>query len=273
MSTPTIEREDVRDREKVRVEEEPLGGAETPRNGAGPQTPPSGRKSSKLRRIVLPILGALVLGAIAIGFNIWWQDAHYVSTDNAQVGGTPVPVGSMNAGRVSSIRAVVGAQVHQGDVLAQVELPTAVKTNQNGSPDLQFLGTADQFLDITAPINGVVIAVPAAVGATVAQGQAIVTLVDPTKLWVTANVDENKVPRLQLGQLADVHLDATGETVQGTVTELTPATAGVFSLLPQSNTTTNFTKVGQVVPVRIGVALGSRAGLLGSSAEVKIHVA
>jgi multidrug resistance efflux pump len=265
--TPTIGREDVR------VEEEPLGGAETPPNGAGPRTPPAARRSSRLRRLVLPVLGATLVAAIAVGYNIWWQNAHYVSTDNAQVGGQPVPVGSMSAGRVSSIRAVVGAAVHQGDVLAQVELPTAVRTYQNGSPDLQFLGSADTFVDVSSPINGVVISVPGAVGSSVAQGQAIVTLVDPANMFVTANVDENKVSRVQIGQLADVHLDAANEDVQGTVTQLTPATAGVFSLLPQSNTTTNFTKVSQVVPVRIGLALGNRPGLLGSSAEVKIHVA
>ncbi len=262
-SAPTVEREQA-----------PVPAPPAP-DGRGPAAAaklPEGKRPGRLRRIILPILVLLLLGAIAVGFNIWYQDAHFVATDNAQVGGQPVNVGPMSAGRVSNVRTVVGAAVHQGDILAQVELPTAVKTYQNGQPDLQFLGTADQFVDITAPINGVVIAVPGAVGSTVSQGQTVVTLIDPANLWVNANVDETKAARLRIGQEADVHLDALNQDVVGKVTQLTPATAGSFSLLPQSNTTTNFTKVGQVVPVRIGVELSNRAGMYGSSAEVKIHV-
>ncbi|HEX6512156.1 MAG TPA: HlyD family efflux transporter periplasmic adaptor subunit [Chloroflexota bacterium] len=255
--------------------------AEAPSNGKSaeevllaPTGQPIPRRGGRLRRI-LPPLGLVVLAIIGvIAFNIWWQSGHYVSTDNAEVGGQLVPVGSMNAGRVVSIRAAVGAPVHEGDVLARVELPTAVKTSQNGTPDLEFLGAADQVADVKSPVNGFVAAVPSAVGATVAQGTPIVTLLDPNQVWITANVNENDVARLQIGQAADVHLDALNKTVPGVVRELTPATAGAFSLLPQSNTTTNFTKVSQVVPVRIGVeSLAGNPGLLGSSAEVKIRVA
>lgn len=259
---PTIEREEA----AAQPPQPPDGHAPT-----GPAA--SSRKPSRVRRIVLPILAVLLVVVVIFGVNIYWQDAHYVATDNAQVNGQPVNVGPLSAGRISSVRTIVGANVRQGDILAQVELPTAVRQYQNGTPDLQFLGSADQFVEITSPINGVVIAVPGAVGSTVSQGQTIVTLIDPMKLWVTANVDETKASRLQIGQDAEVHLDAANQDVVGKVTELTPATAASFSLLPQSNTTTNFTKVGQVVPVRIGVELGNRPGLLGSSAEVKIRVA
>jgi len=241
--------------------------------GSAPTAPGTQKPKRNLRRIILPIL-AVALAAIGIfGFNLWYQNAHYVSTDNAQVGGQPVQVGSMNAGRVSALHAAVGAAVKQGDLLAQIETPSAIKTLQNGQPELDFLGPADQLVDVRSPMNGVVIAVPSAIGATVSQGQALVTLMDPNQLWVTANVDENQVARLQVGQEADVHIDALNETVPGSVSELTPATAQVFSLLPQSNTTTNFTKVAQVVPIRIAVQVTNAPGLLGSSAAVKIHVA
>ncbi|MBV9119983.1 MAG: efflux RND transporter periplasmic adaptor subunit [Chloroflexi bacterium] len=231
------------------------------------------RRRRNLRRILVPVLVVVVLIAASVGFNIYWQSAHYVSTDNAQVGGQPVPVGSMNAGRVTAVRVAVGDTVQQGQLLAQVELPTTVRQLQNGAPDLEFVGAADQRVNITAPLRGVVIAVPAAVGATVSQGQAIVTLLDPTQMWVTANIDENQMSRLKVGQDVEVHMDALNQTLPGTISQLTPATASVFGLLPQSNTTTNFTKVAQVVPIRIAVDMGEQPGLLGSSAEVKIHVA
>ncbi|MHB8620222.1 MAG: efflux RND transporter periplasmic adaptor subunit [Chloroflexota bacterium] len=238
-----------------------------------PETPPEPKARRSRRRILVPLAVVVVLVAAAAGFDLYWQGAHYVSTDNAQVAGQPVSVGSLNAGRVVAVRTTVGATVRRGDVLARVELPSKVRTLQNGTPELRFLGAADQRVNITSPMNGVVIAVPAAVDATVSQGEPLVTLIDPAQLWVTANIDENQVSRLRVGQRAEVHLDALNATLSGQVVQLTPATAAVFGLLPQSNTTANFTKVDQVVPVRIAVNLGNKPGLLGSSASVSIRVA
>jgi len=61
--------------------------------------------------------------------------------------------------------------------------------------------------------------------------------------------------------------------VMGKVEAVTPATAGVFSILPASNTSGNFTKVTQLVPVRVSVNLGNQPLLLGANVEVKIRVA
>ncbi len=244
-------------------------------DGAVSDETPAATKPKRpgLRRVLVPIVVVLAVAAGAVGYNLYWQGVHYVSTDNAQVAGQPVSVGSMNAGRVAAVYTSVGASVHRGDVLAHVAVPTQVRTFQNGAPDLDFLGASDDHVDVTSPMDGVVIAVPGAVGATVGQGQALVTLIDPTQLWVTANVDENQASRLRIGQEAEVHLDALNATVVGHVSELTPATASVFGLLPQANTTANFTKVAQVTPVRVAVDLQNGPGLLGSSAEVKIRVA
>jgi multidrug resistance efflux pump len=118
-----------------------------------------------------------------------------------------------------------------------------------------------------------VIAVPAAVGASVAAGQPVVTIVDPTELWVNANIEENNVGRLKVGQSVQVHIDGFNEDVVGRVEAITPATASSFSLLPANNSSGNFTKVTQLVPVRISVNLVGRPALLGSSAEVKVRVA
>ena len=68
--------------------------------------------------------------------------------------------------------------------------------------------------------------------------------------------------------------DALGTDVTGRVESITPATANSFSLVPPSNTSGNFTKVTQLVPVRIAVnASNTSSVLLGSSVEVKIQVA
>jgi multidrug resistance efflux pump len=252
----------------LEVSAEPI----TPVIDTVPEAAPHAAKSSRIRFILAPVLLLLVAGIVAFTFNVYWQGSHYVSTDNAQVMGQPVSVGSMSAGRIVSISVHVGDRVHQSDLLAQVALPSQIGLAQNGAPKYDFLGASDTQVAVKSPIDGVVIAVSGAVGATVAQGTPIVTLVDPAHMWVTANVDEAQYARLRVGQQADIHLDSLDSSVVGHVQELTPATASIFGLLPQANTTTNFTKVGQVVPVRIELELGDRPALLGSSAEVKIRV-
>jgi multidrug resistance efflux pump len=197
----------------------------------------------------------------------------YVSTDNAQLTGQPIQVGSMNAGRVEAIFPTVGSRVHRGDVLAQVALPTQIGIAQNGQPKMGFLGAGDTQVDVQAPVDGVVIAIPVGVGATVAAGQGIVTLVDPSQLWVNANIDETNFVRVRMGQSVQVHVDASNTDIPGKVVAITPATAQTFSLLPSSNSSGNFNKVTQLVPVRIAVNLGDEPALLGTSVEVKIRVA
>ena len=70
-----------------------------------------------------------------------------------------------------------------------------------------------------------------------------------------------------------VHIDALNADVPGKVEAVTPATANTFSMLPSSNASGNFTKVTQLVPVRIGVNVCNQPLLLGANVEVKIRVA
>jgi len=235
--------------------------------------PRAGSRRRLLRRIVLPLASFVVLVAAAVGFSGWRESQLYVSTDNAQLSGEPVAVGSMNAGRLDSLAVRIGDRVSRGTVLARVSLPSVVGIAQNGQPKFDFLGSADTRVEVQSPIGGVVIATPVAVGASVQAGQAIVSVVDPSQLWVNANIDETSIERVQVGQPVSVHVDALGADVPGSVEAITPATAQTFSLLPSNNGSGNFNKVVQLVPVRIRVLLGNQPALLGTSVEVKIRVA
>jgi multidrug resistance efflux pump len=223
--------------------------------------------------VLLPVLAVIVILGLVIGFNAWREGVMYVSTDNAQLSGQPVQVGSMNAGKVDSIVPNIGDTVHKGDVIAQVALPSQVGVSQGGQPKMGFLGAGDTHVDVTAPVDGIVIAEPVAVGATVAAGSPIVSVMDPSQLWVNANIEETNIARVKVGQPVTVHVDALGSDIPGKVEAITPATAGVFSILPSQNTSGNFTKVTQLVPVRISVNLGNQPMLLGANVEVKIRVA
>jgi multidrug resistance efflux pump len=231
------------------------------------------RRRPSVRRLLLPIGGVVLVLAGFIGFSMYREGQLYVSTENAQVTGTPIQVGAMNAGRVDSVTPSVGSTVQKGQTIAAVALPSQVGTAQNGQAKLSFLNADDSTVSVQSPIDGVVLAVPATPGATVQAGQALVTVVDPTQMWVNANIEETNVDRIKVGQSVNVHMDALNQDVPGRVEAITPATAGTFSLLPTSNTSGNFIKVTQLVPVRISVNLGDQPVLVGSSAEVKIRVA
>ncbi len=244
----------------------------TPAASPEATVPSAARRHVTRRRLTLLGLSiVLVLGGAFIAYAMYQDSLLYVSTDSAQLWGQQMQVGSLSAGRVVAIAPAIGTRVRKGDLLAQVAVPSQIGTHQNGSAKLAFLGDADSRVDVRAPIDGLVIAAPASVGDTVAAGQAIVTLVDPARLWVTANVDETKIGQVQVGQPADVHVDALDMTLPGRVEVVTPATASSFSLLPAMGSPGS--KTTQVVPVRIRMSLAQQPALLGASAEVKIHVA
>jgi multidrug resistance efflux pump len=238
-----------------------------------PPVAPKPRRRVRVRLVVLPIVALLLAAAAVYGYNQYRDSQLYVSTENAQLSGQLIQVGSMNAGRVQAVLAPIGGAVHKNDVIARVALPSQVGMTQAGQPRMDFLGSNDTQVEVRSPLDGVVVTNPAAVGATVAAGQAIVTVVDPGQLWVNANIEETSIGRVKLGQPVVVHVDALGVDVPGKVEAITPATAGMTSILPPSNASGNFTKVTQLVPVRISVNLGNRPLLLGANVEVKIRVA
>jgi membrane fusion protein (multidrug efflux system) len=88
-------------------------------------------------------------------------------------------------------------------------------------------------------------------GNRVQAGQNLLALVEP-EVWVVANFKETQLAKMHPGQPVDVSIDAlSGETFQGTIDSLAPASGAQFALLPADNATGNFTKVVQRVPVKI----------------------
>jgi membrane fusion protein, multidrug efflux system len=142
----------------------------------------------------------------------------------------------------------------------------------SGAPVLGETGNSDTQTSVRSPLSGIVAARLGSAGGTVSAGQPIYALVDPTQIWVKANIDEDKFGRVQPGQAVEVHVDALGRSFPGRVESVTPASAATFSLLPSQNTSGNFTKVTQLVPVKISVETGGVVLPLGTSAEVKIQV-
>ncbi len=263
------------------MEEKTLHDSATPRarvpgrdgqDDAGSPTVPRHRSRKLPWKVLLPVLLLIAAGAMAVGYSYWRDQTYYVSTDNAQIAGALVQIGAMNAGRVEAIDVDVGEPVQQDQVVATVLLPSTLNVSQSGTPRLGFVGSENQRVEVRSSISGVVVARHANVGDTIAAGQPMITVVDPTKLWVQAQIEETKVGRVRVGQPVDVSVDSLGKTLKGRVIAVNRASSATFSLLPAANASGNFTKVTQLVPVKIAIDYGDLPLVLGSSVEVHIRV-
>lgn len=81
-----------------------------------------------------------------------------------------------------------------------------------------------------------------------------ITPLDPDNVWIVANLREEQMARVRVGQPATISVDGTPErTFQGWVESVAGGTGAVFSLFPPDNATGNFVRVVQRLPVRIRV--------------------
>lgn len=109
------------------------------------------------------------------------------------------------------------------------------------------------YTTISAPVDGVVGQRQIEVGQRVQSGQLLLTVVPTNYLWVTAYFKETQLRRMRVGQQATVKVDATGQKLVAHVESIGGATGAKFSLLPPENSTGNFVKVVQRVPVRLRI--------------------
>jgi membrane fusion protein (multidrug efflux system) len=110
------------------------------------------------------------------------------------------------------------------------------------------------FTVLKAPYDGVVGNRSVEKGDLISPGQKLAVIVPTDKLYINANFKETQLARLVPGEEVRIAVDAMdGDTFEGTVSSLAPASGAVFSLLPPENATGNFTKVVQRVPVRIDI--------------------
>jgi membrane fusion protein (multidrug efflux system) len=107
---------------------------------------------------------------------------------------------------------------------------------------------------IRAPQAGIVSRRTIQLGQTVEAHKPFLSIVplDPDNVWVVANLREEEMARVRLGQPATVAVDGIPDrTFQGWVESVAGGTGSVFSLFPPDNATGNFVRVVQRLPVRI----------------------
>lgn len=89
---------------------------------------------------------------------------------------------------------------------AQALLAAARRDRERAESDLAAIGRLRAQARLLSPADAVISARLAEPGSTVAAGQAIVQLIDPTSLWVRARIDQGQAGAVRIGQAASVAL-------------------------------------------------------------------
>lgn len=107
---------------------------------------------------------------------------------------------------------------------------------------------------IFAPTSGIVTNIELQPGEYVRAGTPIFSLVGNEAIWVQANLKETDLTYVQIGQTAQVRVDAyPNQTWTATVASISPATGAEFAVLPPQNTSGNWVKVVQRIPVQLSI--------------------
>ena len=91
-------------------------------------------------------------------------------------------------------------------------------------------------------------------GQFVQAGSPLFSIVNDSTYWIVGNFKETQIRKFHPGQEAEIELDAyPDQKIKGVLESVSDATGAKFSLLPPDNSSGNFVKVTQRVPVRINI--------------------
>ncbi|NLI14452.1 MAG: HlyD family secretion protein [Peptococcaceae bacterium] len=216
----------------------------------------------KKKAILYVVLAAMIFSLSGVTLYYWYKNSHYVDTEDARVDGTIVKISPQISGRISEIYVAEGDYVKEGAIIAR---------------QVDYQLTSGLNLDLAvvkSPISGTVIKKIGNVGEIGTPGSPVVMVADLKSLYITANIEETELYKVKPGQNVDFTIDSIpGVDFSGQVVSIGEATVSTFSLLPSQNTSGNFTKVVQRVPVKIGIKSYQGQRLLpGMNAVVRIYI-
>ncbi len=195
------------------------------------------KRSTRIGLIVIVVLAVIAAAAFAVSF--FENASRLVSTDNAQVDGTQIPIVAPASGTLIDWTATAGAQLRRDQPVGRIQLQGAYAQPQ---------------LTIRAPATGTVATSETTEGAYVTAGTQLAVAYDPADIYITARVDETDLRAVRVGQPVQISVDAYPDTpLTGSVQQIQNGAAGVFSPFPQSNSGGNFQKVTQVIPVKVTI--------------------
>lgn len=121
-------------------------------------------------------------------------------------------------------------------------------------------------LEVTAPFDGIVVTRSAEPGQVIAPGQPLLTLVDPSQLYLRGYVPEAYIGHVQVGEQAEVFLDAEPDkALQGRILRVDPE-----AMFTPENTYFQEDRVRQVVGVKIALPADPGVAKLGMTGEARL---
>jgi len=213
----------------------------------------------KRKIIIIGILITIVVALGGIVFYYWYENAYYVSTEDARVSADIVNATPQISGKLLELNVTEGDTVTKNEILARQDM--------NGLPDT----SVEQAL-MRSPINGIVVKKQGTVGELLSAGQSVFSLIDPSKLYITSDIEETKIGKIKVGQPVEITIDQyDSKSFTGKVKSVGEVSNSALSILPASTSGT-FTKVVQRVAVKIELDDFDSKILPGTNAVVKIHV-
>ena len=229
--------------------------------------------SRKTVIVLIIALAVVAFGGIA-GY-YWYQGSRYVATDDARIASNVVAVSPEILGKVLEWRVKEGDTVQKDDILGRQDLGAALTSGALNPQTMGAVaGVVAEKAVLKAPIAGQVILSTAVVGQMAAPGVSLAVIADTDGLYVSANIKEGDIARVKTGMSVDVSLDAfNGKRFHGRVETIGRATSSTFSLMPAQNGAGNYTKVIQVIPIKVNVIdQGDARFMIGMNASIKIHI-
>lgn len=129
---------------------------------------------------------------------------------------------------------------------------------------------------VTASYDGIMGRRVIEIGQMIDAGEILAYIVnEETDKWVVANYKETQIENMKLGDTAHFTADAFSNRVfSGVIISFSPATGSSFSLLPPDNSTGNYVKIVQRIPVRIRVTgTKEEINLLKAGMNVNVTIA
>jgi len=251
-----------------------------------PKQPPTTTPFARVKRRLGYTLGAIVL----LGFTWYLYDMWtHEETDDAYVTGDIHYISSRITGTVQKVCVDDNQLVTKGEVLVQLDpadyqalfdeakakyeeaqsdfervnalAGTKAMSQQDLDHAKETLDVAKAHMDtarlqlsyttITAPAAGHVGRKNVETGNRVQVGQSLLAVVEDDP-WVEANFKETQLANMKIGQTVSLSVDSIpGKEFVGIIDSISPASGNQFALLPADNSTGNFTKIVQRIPVKI----------------------
>ena len=273
---------------------------------------PSSQKLLSLGPVFILLFALLIVASASYYWFVYLEK--YVTTDDAYIEADFFPVSTKLAGSVKEVYAREGQIVKKGEVLLQLDesdflfeksykqlkiekaqldfkraetlhetraisdfdFENAQAALKAAEVDLQGTEIKINYTKVLSPSDGIVAKRSVQIGQLVQPGLSLFIIVDDSDQWVRANFKETQIRNLRVGQKVDIKVDGyPGHPVGGSVEAIFPSSGAKLSILPAENSTGNFTRIVQRIPVKISIDKAKASDFAikpGMSVEVSVDV-